>query len=92
MALGQHEAVALRIVDRRRPNVQLGAEQARHDIRAGQRSAGMAGGGAIDRGNQMPPGKARSFGNLDFDIRRGHRRKCRRVEKCRLFHGSRKWA
>src|SRR5665213_2225038 len=68
VALGEDEAVATRIVDRVRPEVQLGAEQAGEQIGARHRAAGMAGTSMIDRRDGMLAHEGSRGGELDFEI------------------------
>ena len=70
MAFGQHEAVARRIVDCRRPDIQLRAEQTGQNVGAGQRAARMAGAGVIDGGDDVLANEARGGRDLALQIRR----------------------
>ena len=64
MALGQHEAVAMRIVLIVGPQIELGAEQAGQNIGRRHRAARMAGAGMIDRRDRMLAREGGRLGHL----------------------------
>ena len=70
MALGQHEAVAVRIVHRVGPEIQFRAEEACQNVRAGHRAPRMAGTGMIDRRDRMLAHEGRRCGDVVHQIRR----------------------